>query len=179
MTSKNGSCDNALAQDGRRTLAAASTCLTVPARHSSHSPSYDAAGRRGVDTFRYRNMMVAMARAAATSDAFNAIAERRRREILVLLQGGERPVTELAQDLAMSQPQASKHLRVLREVGLVRVRGAGKQRLYGLDARGLRPVHEWLGGFERFWSGSFDRLDEYEQDLKQARREEPPDGDDQ
>ena len=79
----------------------------------------------------------------------------------------------------MSQPQAYKHLRVLREVGLVRVRGVGKQRLYGLDARGLRPVHEWLGGFERFWSGSFDRLDEYVQDLKQARREEPRDGDDQ
>jgi uncharacterized protein YndB with AHSA1/START domain len=115
-------------------------------------------------------MMVAMARAATTSDAFNAIAEPQRREILVLLQGGERPVTELARDLAMSQPQASKHLRVLREVGLVRVRGAGKQRLYGLDARGLRPVHEWLGGFERFWSGSFDRLDEYVQDLKQGGR---------
>ena len=119
-----------------------------------------------------------MARAATTSDAFNAIAEPQRREILVLLQGGERPVTELARDLAMSQPQASKHLRVLREVGLVRVRGVGKQRLYGLDARGLRPVHEWLGGFERFWSGSFDRLDEYVQDLKQARREEPGDDDD-
>ncbi|HWD42826.1 MAG TPA: metalloregulator ArsR/SmtB family transcription factor [Actinomycetota bacterium] len=120
-----------------------------------------------------------MARAATTSDAFNAIAEPQRRKILVLLQGGERPVTELARDLAMSLSQASKHLRVLREVGLVRVRGAGKQRLYGLDARGLRPVHEWLGGFERFWSGSFDRLDEYVQDLKQARREEPSDGDDQ
>jgi DNA-binding transcriptional ArsR family regulator len=124
-------------------------------------------------------MMAAMARAATTSDAFNAIAEPQRREILVLLQGGERPVTELARDLGMSQPQASKHLRVLREVGLVRGRTAGKQRLYDLDARGLRPVHEWLGGFERFWSGSFDRLDEYVQDLKQARREEATDGDDQ
>ena len=77
-----------------------------------------------------------MARAATTSDAINAIAEPRRREILVLLRGGERPVTDLARDLGMTQPQASKHLRVLREVGLVRVRGAGKQRLYGLDARG-------------------------------------------
>ena len=124
-------------------------------------------------------MMTAMARAATTSDAFNAIAEPQRREILVLLQGGERPVTELARDLGMSQPQASKHLRVLREVGLVRGRRAGKQRLYVLDASGLRPVHEWLGGFERFWSGSFDRLDEYVQGLKQARREEPPVGDDQ
>jgi hypothetical protein len=69
-------------------------------------------------------------------------------------------------------PRASKHLRVLREVGLVRVRGAGKQRLYDLDARGLRPVHEWVGGFERFWNESFDRLDTYVQDLKQTRQEE-------
>jgi DNA-binding transcriptional ArsR family regulator len=120
-----------------------------------------------------------VARAATTSDAFNAIAEPQRREILVLLRGGERPVTELARDLGMSQPQASKHLRVLREVGLVRVRGAGKQRLYGLDAHGLRPVHVWVGGFERFWNETFDRLDEYVRDLKQARQEEPPDDDDQ
>jgi DNA-binding transcriptional ArsR family regulator len=124
-------------------------------------------------------MMGVMARAATTSDAFNAIAEPKRREILVLLQGGELPVGELAQDLGMSQPQASKHLRVLREVGLVEVRGAGKQRLYNLNARGLQPMHEWLGGFERFWSESFDRLDEYVQDLKQARRKEPSDGNDQ
>ena len=119
-----------------------------------------------------------MARAATTSDAFNAIAEPQRREIL-LLRGGERPVTDLARDLGMTQPQASKHLRVLREVGLVWVRGAGKQRLYGLDARGLRPVHEWAGGFERFWSESFDRLDEYVQELKQAGQEGPHDGNDQ
>jgi DNA-binding transcriptional ArsR family regulator len=120
-----------------------------------------------------------MARAATTSDAFNAIAEPQRRAILGLLQGDERPVTGLARDLGMTQPQASKHLRVLREVGLVQVRGAGKQRLYGLDARGLRPVHEWVGGFERFWSESFDRLDEYVQELKQANQGERHDGDDQ
>ncbi|TCC54404.1 ArsR family transcriptional regulator [Kribbella pittospori] len=120
-----------------------------------------------------------MARAATTSDAFNAIAEPRRREILVLLRSSERPVTDLARDLGMTQPQASKHLRVLREVGLVRVRGEGKQRLYGLDARGLRPVHEWVGGFERFWSESFDRLDEYVQELKQTKQEGPYDDDDQ
>src|SRR5260370_11619368 len=87
-----------------------------------------------------------MARAATTSDVFNAIAEQQRRDILLLLRAGERPVTELAQELGMTQPGASKHLRVLREVGLVRDRKAGKQRLYGLDARGLRPVHEWTGG---------------------------------
>lgn len=116
-------------------------------------------------------MMAAMARAATTSDVFNAIAEPRRREILVLLRAGERPVTELAEKLGMTQPGASKHLRVLREVGLVRDRRSGKQRLYDLDARGLRAVHDWTGGFERFWNESFDRLDAYVQDLKQAGQE--------
>ena len=115
-----------------------------------------------------------MARAATTSDAFNAIAEPQRREILVLLRGGERPVTDLARDLGMTQPQASKHLRVLREVGLVRVRRDGKQRLYRLDARGLRPIHEWVGGFERFWSESFDRLDDYVHEMEHGG---PHDGD--
>ena len=117
-------------------------------------------------------MIAPMARAATTSDVFNAIAEPQRREILVLLRAGERPVTELAQELGMALYGASKHLRVLREVGLVRVRGAGKQRLYGLDAAGLRPVHEWIGGFERFWNESFDRLDTYVQGLKQTRQGE-------
>ncbi|ACU37808.1 winged helix-turn-helix transcriptional regulator [Actinosynnema pretiosum subsp. pretiosum] len=113
-----------------------------------------------------------MARAATTSDVFNAIAEPQRREILGLLRSREWPVTELADRLGMTQPRASKHLRVLREVGLVRDRKAGKQRLYCLDARGLRSVHEWSGGFERFWSESFDRLDGYLQELKQERQGE-------
>lgn len=90
----------------------------------------------------------------------------------MLLKSGERPAGELAQDLRMTQPQASKHLRVLREVGLVQVRGAGKQRFYDLDARGLQPVHEWLGGFEQFWSESFDRLDSYVQELHRTSTEE-------
>ena len=81
-------------------------------------------------------------------------------------------VISAPRELGMAQPGASKHLRVLREVGLVRDRKAGKQRLYGLDARGLRPVHEWTGGFERFWNESFDRLDAYVQDLKRAKHEE-------
>src|SRR6202140_1691650 len=113
-----------------------------------------------------------MARAATTSDVFNAIAEPQRRAILVLLRAGERPVTELALELRMTQPGASKHLRVLREAGLVRDRKAGKQRLYGLDARALRPVPEWTGGVGGVRNESFDRLDEYVQDLKQARQEE-------
>lgn len=113
-----------------------------------------------------------MARAATTSDAFNAIAEPQRREILVLLRAGERPVTALARELGMTQPGTSKHLRVLREVGLVRDRTAGRQRLYGLDALGLRPVHEWTGGFEQYWNESFDRLDAYVQELRHPRQED-------
>jgi DNA-binding transcriptional ArsR family regulator len=108
----------------------------------------------------------------AAVDAGPALREAARWRRMVLLRAGERPVTELAQELGMTQPGTSKHLRVLREVGLVRDRKAGKQRLYGLDARELRPVHEWTGGFERFWNESFDRLDAYVQDLKQARQEE-------
>lgn len=113
-----------------------------------------------------------MARAATTSDVFNAIAEPQRRRILVLLRDGERPVTELAAELEMPQPGASKHLRVLREVGLVRDRQVGKQRLYALDGRGLRSVHEWTGGFEQFWNESFDRLDAYVQQLTKKRHDE-------
>ena len=113
-----------------------------------------------------------MARAATTSDVFNAIAEPRRREILALLRAGRRPVTELAVELGLPQPGTSKHLRVLREVGLVRDHRVGKQRVYSLDARGLRAVHEWTGGFEQFWSESFERLDAYVQELKQEGREE-------
>src|SRR5918995_1794701 len=113
-----------------------------------------------------------MARAATTSDVFNAIAEPQRREILVLLRAGERPVTELARELGMTQPGASKHLRVLREVGLVRDRKAGKQRLYDLDARGLRPVHEWTGGGGAVWEESFCRVGADGAGLKQGRQGE-------
>jgi DNA-binding transcriptional ArsR family regulator len=114
-----------------------------------------------------------MARAATTSDAFNAIAEPQRRQILTLLKNRERPVNDVARALRMTQPRASKHLKVLREVGLVRVRGVGKQRLYGLDARGLKPIHEWVGGFEQFWNQTFDRLNEY---VKELQRKERADG---
>lgn len=114
-----------------------------------------------------------MARAATTSDAFNAIAEPHRRRILTLLRGEEHPVAELASALGLNQPAASKHLRVLREVGLVYVRRDGKQRLYGLDARGLQPIHEWTGGFEQYWNETFDRLNEY---VKELQAEEGADG---
>ncbi len=107
-----------------------------------------------------------MARAATTSDAFNAIAERQRRDILDVLRGGDRPVLELVGELGIAQPSVSKHLKVLREVRLVHVREAGRQRIYGLDARGLRPVYEWVGGFEEFWNESFNSLNAYVRALK-------------
>ena len=102
-----------------------------------------------------------MARLATTSDAFNAVAEPQRRQILSLLASGERPVNEVVRSLEMTQPQVSKHLRVLREVGLVNVRGEGQQRLYSLNGAGLKPIHDWIKTFERHWNESFDRLEEY------------------
>jgi DNA-binding transcriptional ArsR family regulator len=110
---------------------------------------------------------IVMARAATTTDAFNAVAEPRRREILDLLVGGERPVGDMVGQLGMSQPLVSKHLRVLREVGAVEVRGEGRRRLYRLNAEALRPIHDWVSGYERFWSGRFGRLDAVLEDLKQ------------
>ena len=103
-----------------------------------------------------------MARAATTTDAWNAVAEPQRRRILTLLRGGEQPVTEVARALRMDQPRASKHLRVLREVGLVRVREQGRQRLYALDARGLRPPR--VGGRLRALLER-ERLDAFVQEL--------------
>lgn len=111
-----------------------------------------------------------MARAATTSDVFNAVAEPQRRRILMLLKGRERSVNDLAGALRVVQPRVSKHLRVLREVGLVTVREAGQRRLYALDARGLRPIHVWVGGFEDFWNQSFDRLDAYVKRLQRKER---------
>lgn len=102
-----------------------------------------------------------MPRSPTTTDAFNAVAEPRRREILDLLARGERSVNDLASALRMKQPQASKHLGVLKEVGLVSVRVVGQQRLYSLNAEKLKPIHDWVKMFERFWNESFDRLDEY------------------
>ncbi len=117
-----------------------------------------------------------MARMATTSDAFNAIAEPQRREILDLLTHGERSVNDIARSLGLKQPQVSKHLRVLREVGLVSVRGSGQQRLYSLTGEGLQPIHDWVGQFERFWSESFDRLAGYLDELqRQEKSDEHPD----
>jgi DNA-binding transcriptional ArsR family regulator len=111
-------------------------------------------------------MMFGMARAATTADAFNAVAEPRRRQILDALAGGERPVNELVRLLGMAQPQVSKHLRVLREVGAVEVRDEGRRRLYRLNGPALKPIHDWVSGFERSWTERFDRLEVVLDDLK-------------
>ena len=118
-----------------------------------------------------------MARAATTADAFNAVAEPRRRQILDLLAGGERPVNDLVAVLGMSQPQVSKHLRVLREVGAVDVREEGRQRLYRVDGRALKPIHDWVKDYERSWTERFERLDVVLEELEQE--EESDAGDDQ
>lgn len=112
-------------------------------------------------------MVVGMARAATTTDAFNAVAEPRRREILDVLARGEHAVGDLVAELGLSQPLVSKHLRVLREVGLVHVRDDGRRRLYRLDGRALKPIHDWVARYERLWTERFDRLDDVLTDLQE------------
>jgi DNA-binding transcriptional ArsR family regulator len=104
------------------------------------------------------------------SDVFNAVADVHRREILDALITGEKPVGAIVDDLSMSQPQVSKHLRVLSEVGLVRCRAEGRRRLYRLEPARLRPLHEWLGKYERALSDRLDRLDDYLEDLQRRER---------
>ena len=113
-----------------------------------------------------------MARAATTTDAFNAVAEPRRREILDVLARGERPVNDLVATLGLTQPQVSKHLRVLREVGLVNVRDEGRRRLYRLDGRGLKPIHDWVAAFERTWTERFEHLDAVLEEIKEEERDD-------
>ena len=111
-----------------------------------------------------------MARAATTSDAFNAIAEPRRRQILELLAQEERSVGDLVELLGVAQPQVSKHLTVLRTVGMVDVRDDGRRRLYRVNGAALRPVHEWVAAFEHTWSELFDRLDVVLDELKKGHQ---------
>jgi DNA-binding transcriptional ArsR family regulator len=110
-----------------------------------------------------------------TADAFNAIAEPRRRQILDLLATGERPVNELVELTGLGQPQVSKHLRVLREVGAVQAREEGRQRLYRVDGEALRPVFDWVSRYQHLWEERFERLDDVLADLK---KEEEGDDDD-
>ena len=108
-----------------------------------------------------------MARSSTTSDVFNAIGDASRRDILDTLNTGEKAVGAIVADLSMSQPQVSKHLRVLSEVGLVTCRADGRRRLYRLEAARLRPFHDWLAKYERAWNERMDRMDDYLQELQQ------------
>jgi DNA-binding transcriptional ArsR family regulator len=110
-----------------------------------------------------------MARAATTADTFNAVAEPRRRQILDVLAGGERPVNDLVEELGLAQPQVSKHLRVLREVGAVDVREEGRQRLYSINGLALKPIHDWVQNYEQLWTGRFDALDAVLDDLEKEQ----------
>jgi DNA-binding transcriptional ArsR family regulator len=112
-----------------------------------------------------------MARSPTTADAFNAIAEPRRRQIIALLARAEQSVNDIAGALGLTQPQASKHLAVLKAVGLVRVRGAGRRRIYALNATALKPVHDWLTTFARLWDERLNRLDDY---LTELQAQEKP-----
>jgi DNA-binding transcriptional ArsR family regulator len=106
-----------------------------------------------------------MARASTTSDAFNAVAEPRRREILIYLADAERPVGAIVAALGLEQPSVSKHLKVLRDVGLVRMRCQGRQKLYRTNAEAIRPLHEWAGTFERYWQHQLNRVKERAEEL--------------
>ena len=109
----------------------------------------------------------AVARSSTTLDVFNAIGEARRRDILDTLIAGEKAVGTIVNDLSMSQPQVSKHLRVLSEVGLVSCRAEGRRRLYSLEPARLRPFHDWLAKYEQTWNERMDRMDDYLKDLRQ------------
>src|ERR687895_107184 len=113
-----------------------------------------------------------MARAATTADAFNAVAEPRRRRILDVLAGGERPVNHPAEQPGLAQPLGFKHLGVLREVGLVTVRDEGRRRIYRLNGHPLKPIHDWVKNYERSWAERFDRLDVVLEELKELTEKE-------
>jgi DNA-binding transcriptional ArsR family regulator len=108
-----------------------------------------------------------VARSSTTADVFNAVAETHRRDILDTLIAGEKAVGAIVDDLAMSQPQVSKHLRVLSEVGLVRCRADGRRRLYSLEPARLQPFHDWLAKYEQAWNERLDRMDDYLKELQE------------
>ena len=114
-----------------------------------------------------------MARAPTTTDAFNAVAEPRRRQILDVLAGGERSVNDVVRKLGLAQPLVSKHLRVLLDVGLVDVREEGRRRLYRVNGPALKPIHDWVKNYERTWSARFDQLEVVLADLVQQEAVEP------
>ena len=145
------------------------TCIHRPAHRRNRRRSF-------ILTYADIGIYIArMARAATTADAFNAVAEPRRRQILDVLAGGERPVNDLVAQLGLAQPQVSKHLRVLRQVGAVDVRGDGRRRLYRLNGQALKPIHDWVRAYEETWSERFAELDAVLDELKE--KEAGDDGD--
>jgi DNA-binding transcriptional ArsR family regulator len=113
-----------------------------------------------------------MARAATTTDTFNAVAEPRRRQILDVLASGERSVGDLVDLLDLAQPHVSRHLRVLRDVGVVDVREAGRQRLYRLNPLALKPIHDWVASYQHLWEERFATLEDILEDLKDQENQE-------
>lgn len=126
--------------------------------------------KKALDIFPYRNILLFMPRATTSSDAFNAVAEPRRREILHYLATKERAVGDISMELGIEQPSVSKHLRVLHEVGLVRSRRCGRNMFYQTNAEGLRPVHEWTKTFERYWQHQLTRVKERAEGKSQDAR---------
>jgi DNA-binding transcriptional ArsR family regulator len=116
-------------------------------------------------------MIAAVPRSSTTSDVFNAVAEAHRRDILDTLITGEKAVGAIVDDVSMSQPQVSKHLRVLSEVGLVKCRAEGRRRLYRLEPARLQPFQEWLAKYEQAWNDRLERMDDY---LKELQRQGEP-----
>jgi DNA-binding transcriptional ArsR family regulator len=113
-----------------------------------------------------------MARAATTSDVFNAIAEQKRRQILVFLAADEKAVSEIVDALRLDQPTVSKHLRVLRDVGLVRMRRNGRHKLYQTEAKAIRPLHEWASTFERYWTHQLERVKQRAEKMAEDQKRE-------
>jgi DNA-binding transcriptional ArsR family regulator len=111
-----------------------------------------------------------MARTPTTHDPFNAVAEPKRRQVLELLGARELSVNQIVTKLGWTQPMVSKHLRVLKQVGLVSERRVGRQRMYRVNAQRLKPIFDWVIPFERSWSESFDRLDEVLQEIQQKEK---------
>jgi DNA-binding transcriptional ArsR family regulator len=124
----------------------------------------------GLDIFPYGNIIRVMARTPTTHDPFNAVAEPRRRKVLEVLGAKELSVNEIVALLGWSQPTVSKHLGVLKKVGLVSERRAGRQRMYRVHAERLKTIHDWVTPFERYWSEGFERLDEILDGLKEKEK---------
>ena len=136
------------------------TCLHLSVTQTSPPHARESAACAALDIFPHGNIIVTMPRAATTSDVFNAIAEPRRRDILEYLLGGERPVGDIVAAVGLTQPSVSKHLRVLRDVGLVDLRPDGRRVFYRANPNGIRTVHEWATQFERHWKRQLTRIKE-------------------